>query len=156
NEINVKGTIKLMAEADGRGVRRFIQVSSSGTIGTKPDGSPGNEQTPPLPIQMTNLYFKSKVDGDAAIRAWRPQNGMEVLEILPGWMWGPGDAAPTGAGQLALDYLARKVPGVLDGGACVVDARDVAESMIAAMDKGRNGEKYIVAGRYADLEDILK
>jgi dihydroflavonol-4-reductase len=154
--INIRGTLQLMTEADRRGVRRFIHVSSGGVIGMKPDGSPGDEETPPVPGQTSNLYFKSKVDGDAAIRAWKPEKGMQVIEIMPGWMWGPGDAAPTGAGQLALDFLGGKVPGIIDGGACVVDARDVAAAMIAALEKGAHGERYIVAGRYHSLKDILE
>jgi dihydroflavonol-4-reductase len=155
-EINIRGLLQLMAEADRWGVHRFVHVSSSGVIGMKPDGSPGDEETPPLPGQTSNLYFKSKVDGDAAIKAWKPEKGMEVIEIMPGWMWGPGDAAPTGAGQLALDFLGRKVPGIADGGACVVDARDVATAMIAALERGSHGDRYIVAGRYHSLEDIVR
>lgn len=155
DEINIKGTIALMDEADRRGVRRFIHTSSSGTIGTKPDGSPGDEDTPPGPEQLANLYFRSKVDGDAKIRAWKGKKGMEVVEILPGWMWGPGDAAPTAAGRMAQDFLAGKIPGIVDGGTCMVDARDVASAMIAAMEKGRAGEKYIVAGSFHTLEEVL-
>ncbi len=155
DEINVRGTLGLMAEADRRGVSRFVHVSSGGTIGIKPDGSPGDEDTPPTPLQMTNLYFRSKVEGDAAIRAWQPSRGMEVVEVLPGWMWGPGDAAPTSAGQVALDFLARRIPAIVDGGSCVVDARDVAAAMIAAVERGRAGEKYIVGGAYVTMEDIL-
>jgi dihydroflavonol-4-reductase len=153
--INIQGTLKLMDEADRRGVRRFIHTSSGGTIGNKPDGSPGDEETPASPEQLRNLYFKSKVDGDAKIRDWKGRKGMEVIEILPGWMWGPGDAAPTAAGRMAQDFVARKIPGVIDGGTCIVDARDVAQAMIAALEKGRAGEKYIVAGEFATLEDVL-
>src|SRR5690606_1519733 len=64
-------------------------------------------------------------------------------------------AAPTGAGQLALDFLARKVPAVPDGGTCVVDARDVAAAMIAAAERGRPGEKYIVGGTYSTMSEVL-
>lgn len=155
-EINIRGTLKLLDEADRHGVRRFVHVSSGGVIGMKPDGSPGDEDTPPAPVALSNLYFKSKVDGDVAIRARQAQQGMSVVEVLPGWIWGPGDAAPTGAGQMALDYLARKIPGIIDGGACIVDARDVAAAMIAAAERGRPGDRYIVAGRYHSLEEVMK
>jgi len=155
-DINIKGTLTLMDEADRRGVRRFIHTSSSGTIGTKPDGSPGDEDTPPGLDQLSNLYFRSKVEGDAKIRARKGKNGMEVVEILPGWMWGPGDAAPTAAGRMAQDFIARKIPGIVEGGTCMVDARDVAAAMIAAVEKGRAGEKYIVAGTFHSLEDVLQ
>lgn len=155
-DINIKGTLTLMDEADRRGVRRFIHTSSGGTIGTKPDGSPGDEHTPAGEEQLRNLYFRSKVEGDKRIREWRGKNGMEVIEILPGWMWGPGDAAPTAAGRMAQEFMAKKIPGIVDGGISIVDARDVAEAMIAALEKGRPGEKYIVAGEFYTLEEVLK
>lgn len=154
--INIRGALALMTEADRRGVQRFVHVSSAGTIGTKPDGSPGDEDTPPLPLQMANLYWRSKAEADVTIRAWRPAGAMTVVQILPGWMWGPGDAAPTGAGQLALDFLARRLPGIMDGGMCVVDARDVAAAMVAAVNRGRPGERYIVGGSYCTMEELLK
>lgn len=56
-------------------------------------------------------------------------------------MFGPRDAAPTGASQLVLDYLNQKMPGILDGGTCVVDARDVAQAMINAVERGKSGER---------------
>ncbi len=156
-EINVHGTIELMTEAARHGVPTFVHVSSAGTIGLKPDGSPGDENTPPAPVAESNLYFRSKVNGDAEIRAFRRQHpDMKIVEILPGWMWGPGDAAPTAAGQMALDFLARKIPGIVEGGTSLVDARDVAAAMIAASERGRSGERYIVGGRYYTVERVLR
>ncbi len=154
--INVHGTIELMTEADRHKVPCFVHVSSAGTIGLKPDGGPGDENTPPSPVAESNLYFKSKVNGDAKIRAFAGEHGMKIVEILPSWMWGPGDAAPTASGQMALDFLAGKIPGILDGGSSMVDARDVAAAMIAAVERGRHGERYIVGGRYFSLERVLK
>ncbi len=154
-EINVHGTLELMAEADRRRVPCFVHVSSAGTIGLKPDGAPGDENTPPPLVAESNLYFKSKVNGDAEIRAFAGEHDMKIVEILPSWMWGPGDAAPTASGQMALDFLARKIPGILDGGSSMVDARDVAAAMIAAVERGRHGERYIVGGRYFSLENVM-
>jgi len=154
--INVQGTLALMSEADRRGVRRFVHTGSSGAIGTMANGSEANEETPPGAMQQSNLYFRSKVDGAAAIHAWRATRGLEVVEILPGWMWGPGDAGPTAAGQLVMDFIARKIPAVPDGGTCVVDARDVADAMIAAAERGRAGERYLVAGEYREVAEMLR
>jgi nucleoside-diphosphate-sugar epimerase len=155
-EINVTGTLALMAEADRRGVRRLVHTSSSGAIGTTGDGSEADENTPPGELQRSNLYFRSKVDGAAAIGAWQRVRELEVVEVLPGWMWGPGDAGPTAAGQLVIDFLGRQIPAVPDGGTSVVDARDVAAAMIAAAERGRAGERYIVAGAYCEVADILR
>jgi dihydroflavonol-4-reductase len=153
--INVRSTLELMAQADARRVGTFIHTSSSGAVGMKADGSPGDEDTPPSPEQLENGYFRSKVVGDQEIRSWTPANGMKVVEILPGWMWGPGDAGPTAAGQLVLDFTAKKIPIVPEGGTSTVDARDVAAAMITCLDRAHHGDRFIVAGEFRALEDIM-
>lgn len=154
-QINVRGTVELLAAAEARGVRKAVYVSSSGIVGMKPDGSPGDETTPPGPIATENLYFRSKVLAEAAVFEFLKTHHLPVVLVLPGWMFGPGDAAPTSAGQLVLDYLNRRLPVIFDGGTTVADARDVAAAMVSAWERGRNGQRYIVSGRYASLEQIF-
>ncbi len=152
--INITGTLELIEAADARGVEAFIHTSSSGTIGVRDDGAPGDEDTRASDAQLRNLYFKSKVEGDQKIRAYVPPNGMRVIQILPGWMWGPGDAGPTGAGQIVFDFLDGKFPAVPDGGTSLVDARDVAAAMIPAVDQP-HGERFIVGGTYHSLREVV-
>jgi len=71
-------------------------------------------------------------------------------------MFVPIDAAPTAGGQLVLNYLAQKIPGILDGGGCMVDARDVAQAAINAVEKGISGDRYIVAGQYSSMENLFQ
>lgn len=153
--INIDATLALMGEADRRGVKRFVHVSSSGAIGMHADGRPGDEQTPPSAEQLENLYFRSKHEGDQAIRGFSPAHGLEVIEILPGWMFGPGDAGPTGAGQLTLDVIGRRIPVTMAGGMCVVDARDVADAMVTAAGRGRHGDRFIVGGEFRTMVDVI-
>src|SRR5438477_234465 len=96
------------------------------------------------PLAKRNLYFKSKVLAAGQLQTLAARTGLEVVQILPGWMFGPGDAAPTASGQLVLDFLAGKLPGIPPGGTSAVDARDVAMGMIRAAERGRAGEKYIL------------
>jgi len=156
--INVEGTLLLMKLADSAKVRVFVHTSSSGVIGSKADGSPGDEDTPPAPIARENLYFRSKVDGDARIHAFEPRHGLAIVEVLPGWMWGPGDAAPTGSGQLVQDFLARKLPAIPPGGVNVVDARDVAAGMVKAAERARDGarSRFLIAGPSMSMPEMLQ
>jgi dihydroflavonol-4-reductase len=154
--INVRGTLALAEAARARGVRRMIDTSSSGAIGLKPDGSPGDEKTPPSPLTKGNLYFKSKVVVAGQLQAFAARTGLDVVQILPSWMFGPGDAAPTGSGQLVLDFLAGKLPGIPPGGTTIVDARDVAVGMIRAAERGRAGEKYILGGEFHTLAEVVR
>jgi dihydroflavonol-4-reductase len=153
---NVSGTVELLSEAEKRGIEKAIYVSSAGVIGRKPNGEAGDESSLPPPISSSNLYFKSKVLAEQAVQDFVKTHSLPVVLVLPGFMFGPGDVAPTASGQIILDYLNRKLPGIIDGGADIVDARDVAQAMISAVDRGKNGERYIVAGNYLDIEDILK
>ncbi len=154
--INIKGSLKILEEAEKRGVKKAIYVSSSGVIGLKSNGEAGDEETPPAPVTSQNLYFKSKVLADQKVSEFAKNSSLEVVQILPGWMFGLGDTAPTSSGQIILDYLDKKLPGSFDGGTAAVDARDVAEAMIRAVERGRRGEKYIVGGRFVTLEEINK
>lgn len=154
-KINVRATVELLREAHGRGVKKTVFVSSGGTVGTKPDGSPGDEATPPDASVHDNGYFMSKVRAEEAIRGFVRESGADVVTVLPGWMFGPYDAAPTGSGQLVLDFLQKKVPIVLEGGTSVSDARDVARAMVSTAERGKAGERYVAAGNFATVAEIL-
>jgi dihydroflavonol-4-reductase len=155
--INIDATLELLDAAERAGVATFVNTSSSGTVGVKANGEPGDESTPADARQLRNKYFQSKVDGDAAIQAWlETSRRIKVVTIKPGWMFGPRDAGPTGAGGLVVQFLNRELPGMLDAGGSVTDPRDVAAAMHAAVTRGKHGEAYIVGGPYASLETIMK
>ena len=154
--INIKGTIDLLHSAQKYGVKKVIYVSSAGVIGKLSDGTPGDETVPPHPVACQDPYFKSKILAEKAVYAFLEKNALNVTFILPGWMFGPQDAAPTNSGQLVLDYINRKLPMLIDGGACIVDARDTASAMIKSVVVGHAGERYIIGGQYYSLTDVCK
>lgn len=153
--INVAGTVELLDRARAAGIKKIVYVSSSGVLGHA-ENTGTIDESAPYALDTTNLYFQSKIQAEQKVLEWLKSNQTSVVCILPGWMFGPFDLAPTASGQLVLDYLARKIPGIVPGGASLVDARDVALAMIQSAEKGRSGERYIVAGRVASLEQILE
>ena len=101
--------------------------------------------------------MKSKVLAEQAIQSFLERSRLPVVLILPGWMFGPSDAAPTSSGQIVLDFLKRRLPGIVTGGGDVVDARDVAQTMINAVEHRRNSERYIVSREeFVTLARILE
>jgi dihydroflavonol-4-reductase len=154
-KINVQGTVDLLIAAEKQGVQKAIHISSAGVIGKKPDGTPSDENTQPDDHAASNLYFASKIDAELAIKRFLKERKLPVVMILPSWMWGPGDSAPTAAGKLVIDFLNKKIPGVVEGGCSMVDARDVAQATINAAERGKSGERYIVGGQYFDLAQAL-
>ena len=153
--LNVGATIELLEAAERAGLKKAVHTSSSGVIGPNPNGGPGDESCPPGPVAERNLYFKSKVVAERAIASFLERSRLDVSLALPGWMFGPRDAAPTHSGRMVIDFCNRKLPGVVPGGATVADARDVAGGMIAAAERGKSGERYILAGEFATFGDVF-
>ncbi len=154
--INVRGAEALAGAALARGVRRFIDTSTSALIGVTDDGRPGDESTPPAALAYENLYVKSKLLAAERLLDLTARTDLEVVQVLPGWMFGPRDAGPTASGRLVRDFLAQALPGTPPGGTNVVDARDVARGMIRAAERGRRGERYILGGAFATLQDVMQ
>ncbi|MBX2864381.1 MAG: SDR family NAD(P)-dependent oxidoreductase [Leptolyngbyaceae cyanobacterium MAG.088] len=154
--INVDATIKLMEAAEKAGVSKVIYVSSaSGCIGIIRGGAPSNESTPFQAFNYKNPYFKSKLMAEEAISNFIKSHDLPVVLILPAGMVGPGDAAPTEMGRFILDVMKGNAPLIPGGGLPLVDARDVAMSMIAAVYSGQPNERYIIAGGYYSAKEII-
>ncbi len=152
--INVKGTITLLTEAEKRGVKKAIYVSSSGVIGLTASGQPADESTPPDAYAYQNLYFKSKVLAEQAIAEFLKTHTLPVVLILPTGIVGPQDTGPTNLGMGIINILEGKFPVIPPGGVSMVDARDIAQAMINAVEKGRSGERYIASNGYLTMAEF--
>jgi dihydroflavonol-4-reductase len=151
--INVHGTTNLLNAAYAAGIRRFIQTSSIATL-TGPRGALIDE-TMQRSADDADPYYLSKIMADRAVDDFLAKHpDMWATFILPAWMWGPGDRGPTSSGQMLLDYMNRKLPGIPPGSFSIVDARDVAEAMISAAQRGRRGQRYLAAGRHMTIADL--
>lgn len=152
--VNIDGTRDLIAAAYGAGVRRMVHTSSIAVL----DGPPGAPIDETMTRKAANAddYYRSKILTDEAVfEALRKYLDFHATMVLPGWMWGPGDAGPTSAGQLARDFVESRLPGVPPSSFSFVDARDVAAAQIAAATAGRRGERYLAAGRFMTLAELF-
>jgi dihydroflavonol-4-reductase len=114
--VNVDGTVRLLEAAARHGVSRVVYVSSSGVIGTSADGGPSDESDLLDPAETDNRYFRSKVLAEHAIDGFLETHDLPVVRVLPGWLFGPWDAAPISAGHLVLDPATGAQAGVFEGG----------------------------------------
>jgi dihydroflavonol-4-reductase len=154
-QVNVVGTKSLLESAYIAGVRRFVQTSSIAVL-AGPRGAVVDE-TMRREEHEANDYYRSKILCDRVVDDFLARHpDMWACMVLPGWMFGPGDIGPTSSGQLVLDFLRRKLPGVAPATFSVVDARDVAEGLYAAALNGGRGERYTVAGRHMTMRDLLQ
>ncbi len=151
---NVEGTRELIRAAQAAGVRRVVYTSSVATMGFTGNGHPADENSPVALADMIGHYKRSKFLAEqAAGEAARA--GADVVIVNPTTPVGEGDVKPTPTGRIILDFLKRKFPAYVDTGLNLVDVREVARGHLAALEKGRRGERYILGGENLTLKQIL-
>ncbi len=151
---NAGGTESILAAAAEAGIAKVVYTSSVAALGLNDDGSPGDETTPVVRDRIIGHYKKSKYDAERVAAAWAAK-GLPVVIVNPSTPVGERDIKPTPTGQLIVDFLNRKMPAYVDTGLNLVDVRDVAAGHLAAAEKGRAGERYILGNRDMTLKEIL-
>ncbi len=86
--VNVEGTLELAREAAAMGVQRFVFLSSIGVNGVRTQpGAAFSECDPPNPH---NIYARSKLEAEQALRQLAERTGLEVVIIRPPLVYGAG------------------------------------------------------------------
>ncbi len=155
---NVGGTRAILEAARNHRVRRVVYTSSVATMGFAARGDqPGHlaDETSPVALdKMIGHYKRSKFMAEqVALEAGR--GGMDVVVVNPTTPVGEQDVKPTPTGRIVLDFLKRKFPAYVDTGLNLVDVRECARGHLAALEKGRSGERYILGGENLTLKQIL-
>ncbi|HVZ51859.1 MAG TPA: hopanoid-associated sugar epimerase [Pseudolabrys sp.] len=151
---NVLGTRQVMQEARRAGVERIVYTSSVATLKCGPDGVPGDETAPIEAAQAIGAYKRSKVSAERLVEAMVAE-GLPAVIVNPSTPIGPSDVKPTPTGRMILQAAARRMPAFVDTGLNMVHVDDVAEGHLAAFERGRIGERYILGGQNATLAEIL-
>ncbi|HEX6802690.1 MAG TPA: hopanoid-associated sugar epimerase [Terriglobales bacterium] len=151
---NVEGTRAILEAAGKNGVRRVVYTSSVATMGFTEDGTPANEDFPVALDNMIGHYKRSKFMAEqVAMEASR--SGVDVVIVNPTTPVGERDIKPTPTGRIIVDFLKKKFPAYVDTGLNLVDVHQCALGHIAALEKGRTGERYILGGENLTLKQIL-
>jgi dihydroflavonol-4-reductase len=151
---NVDGTRALIEAARKNGVGRVVYTSSVATVGFTSDGRPADEDSPVSLATMIGHYKRSKFMAEqVALEAGR--SGMHVVTVNPTTPIGEQDVKPTPTGRIVVDFLKRKFPAYVETGLNLVDVRECARGHVAALEKGRSGERYILGGEDLTLKQIL-
>ena len=142
---NVTGTANVIEAAIAARVGRLVHTSSVVAIGLSTDGRPCDETaTWNFDTEgLVDAYAITKRRAEELVHAARER--VDAVIVNPTYMFGPRDARPS-SGKLIVDVARRRVPGWTPGYNNFVDVRDVARGMIAAWQRGRRGERYILAG----------
>ncbi len=142
-EVNVDGTANVLRAAEAYGVRRVIVTSSAAAIGYTRGLKPVDESVRFNYDQHLTPYGHSKFLAEAEVyRAIR--RGLDCVILNPTVIIGPGDLNQISS-SVVIEMARGHIPPTMPpGGTTLIDVRDVAEAHVAAAERGRTGERYIL------------
>ena len=153
-DVNVNGTKNILALCREYGVKRLVYVSSVHAIPEKDGYAVLREVDSFSPQQVTGGYAKTKAEATQAVLDAAAQ-GLDAVVVHPSGILGPFDGAGNHLVQLVKEYAGGKLPACVKGGYDFVDVRDVAAGCLAAAEKGRSGQCYILSNRHYEVKEVL-
>lgn len=153
-DINVTGTKNLLQLCQSHSVKRFIHVSSVHAIPEPPNGEIINETINFSADLVHGTYAKTKAEASRLVLE-KAAEGLDCCIVHPSGIIGCGDYSHTHLNQLVLDYLNGHLAASVKGGYDFVDVSDVADGVLACVDKGVAGSCYILSNRYYSIQEVL-
>jgi len=152
---NVDGTRNVMQAALRAGCERVVYTSSVATIATRHDRAPADETTPLAETAAIGAYKRSKVAAERIVEAMVERDRLPAVIVNPSTPIGPRDIKPTPTGRIIVEAARGRVPAYVDTGMNLVHVDDVAYGHVAALTRGRIGERYILGGDNVSLVTML-
>ena len=150
---NVEGSRLVLQAAAAAGVRKVVYVSSVAAVGHT--GEPLDETH--WNAELDNPYYRSKIESERAAWDTARQLGLPMVSVLPGAIVGPYAHRLTDTMKFLDQVRQKKLALNPKFHFNFVDVRDVAAAMIEAAERGRPGERYILANQScSSLADMLK
>ncbi|MGE4131635.1 MAG: NAD-dependent epimerase/dehydratase family protein [Bdellovibrionales bacterium] len=152
--VNVGGTSNVI-EAIAGSNKKLVYMSSVVAVGASFDGTPLNEESPYNVSHLNLGYFETKHAAEKLVVSATHAGRLQSVILNPATIYGPGDAKK-GSRKTQIKVANGKFPFYTSGGVSIVSVHDVVDTLIRARDKGRNGERYILAGENIRIRDLFK
>jgi UDP-glucose 4-epimerase len=155
--INIIGTLNLLEAARENKIKKFIFISSGGTVYGSKVKLPATEENP---LTAESPYGVSKVAGEHYVRFYAAQFGIKYTILRYSNVYGPRQIPHGEAGVVAIFIkmiMEGKTPTVFGGGTCTRDyvyVGDVAQANVMALEKGDNEAFNIGTGVKTDVNQL--
>ena len=151
---NVDGTRIVMEEALHAGVERVVYTSSVATFDLRGGGLA--DETRHLPeTEAIGAYKRSKILAEALVAEMVARDRLPAVIVNPSTPIGPRDVKPTPTGRIIIEAASGRMPAFIETGLNFVHVDDVAAGHLAALQRGRIGERYILGGENMSLRQVL-
>ncbi len=151
-ETNVTGTRNILKAARNAGVKKFMHFSSIHAFQAD-SSSMILDETRSLVQTNKTVYEFTKAEGEREVMK-AVREGLNAVILNPTAVIGPFDLRGSLLGQALIKIHQNKLPFLVSGGYNWVDVRDVVAAALQAVETGRNGENYILSGKFCSLRDL--
>ncbi len=151
---NVEGTRLIMEEALSASVERIVYTSSVATLKLT-NGAASTEDNPLADGEGIGTYKRSKVAAERLVETMIQRDGLPAVIANPSTPIGPRDVRPTPTGRIIIEAASGRMPAFVETGLNLAHVDDVAAGHVAALERGRIGERYILGGDNVFLADML-
>lgn len=153
--VNVGGTENIISKCIESNVKRLVYVSSVHAIPEKNDNATIEEISVFSKDLVVGAYASTKAEATGRVLE-AAENKLDTVVVHPSGIIGPYDGGNNHMVQLIDMYVSGKLPAGVVGGYDFVDVRDVAKGCIAAAEKGKRGDCYILSNRYFTVKELLE
>lgn len=150
--INVDGTRNVLEAARDAGVPRVVYTSTVGVFGHTA-GRPVDESYR-MEGPWLSEYDRTKWRAHYEVAVPMAEARLPLVIVQPGLVYGPGDHSSVGA--VLRDYLRRRLPVIPEQGGSWGFVEDTARGHVLAMERGRTGESYVLAGPNHWWSEVLR
>jgi dihydroflavonol-4-reductase len=154
HQVNYLGTINVLTEALRAGAERVLHTSTESILTRAKQSTPIAEDQDVPARDVIGPYCRSKfrAEGFAFHLA---RSGAPVVIVNPTLPIGPGDWGRSPPTQMMLDFCLGKRTAYLDGDLNLMDVRDIAAGMIAAMENGRPCVRYLLGAENWSIRSVF-
>jgi dihydroflavonol-4-reductase len=154
HRVNYLGTVHVLTEALAAGAGRVLHTSTESILTRARQSAPIAEDQDVPSRDVIGPYCRSKFRAERfAFHLARA--GAPVVVVNPTLPVGPGDWGRSPPTQMMLDFCLGKRAAYLDGDLNLMDVRDVAAGMLAAMEKGRPGVRYLLGAENWSIRSVF-
>src|SRR3954447_2191872 len=152
---NVEGTRNVMQAALQEQVERIVYTSSVATLAPTTNGAPADESRALSEDAAIGMYKRSKVAAERLVESLIRRAALPAVIVNPSTPVGSRDIRPTPTGRVILEAARGHIPAYVDTGLNLVHVDDVAQGHVAALSRGKIGERYILGGSDVLLAELL-
>ena len=154
---NVLITRNVMEAALRARAERIVYTSSVATLALDPHGGGAADETKPLSEEQgIGAYKRSKIAAERLVEQLVANEGLPAVIVNPSTPVGPRDVRPTPTGRIIVEAAKGRIPAFVDTGLNLVHVDDVAAGQLAALHRGRIGERYILGGENVPFAQMLE